>query len=71
MFAVLFYFAAGLFAVGVSYRIYTYARTPAPLKIPTTPAPRTRTGVVLLMAREVFFFQSLFKANLWTWLFSA
>ncbi len=71
MFAVLFYFAAGLFAVGVSYRIYTYARTPAPLKIPTTPAPRTRTGVVLLMAREVLFFQSLFKANLWTWLFSA
>lgn len=71
MFAVLFYFAAGLFAVGVSYRIYTYARTPAPLKIPTTPAPRTRTGVVLLMAREVLLFQSLFKANLWTWLFSA
>jgi nitrate reductase gamma subunit len=71
MFAVLFYFAAGLFAVGLSYRIYTYARTPAPLKIPTTPAPRTRTGVALLMAREVFFFESLFKASLWTWLFSA
>lgn len=71
MFAVLFYFAAGLFAVGITYRIATYARTPAPLKIPTTPAPRTRTGVVLLMTREVFFFESLFKANLWTWLFSA
>ena len=70
MFAVLFYFAAGLFAVGITYRIATYARTPAPLKIPTTPSPRTRTGVVLLMAREVLFFQSLFKANLWTWLFS-
>jgi nitrate reductase gamma subunit len=68
MFAVLFYFAAGLFAVGLTYRIVTYARTPAPLKIPTTPAPRTRTGVVLLMAREVFFFESLFKASLWTWL---
>jgi len=60
-----------LFAVGLSYRIYTYARTPAPLKIPTTPSPRTRFGVVLLMAREVFFFQSLFKASIWTWLFSA
>jgi nitrate reductase gamma subunit len=71
MFAVLFYFAAGLFAVGLSFRIYTYARTPAPLKIPTTPAPRTRAGVVMLMAREVFLFQSLFKASLWTWLFSA
>ncbi len=70
MFAVLFYFAAGLFAVGLSYRIYDYARTPAPLKIPTTPAPRTRFGVVLLMAREVLIFESLFKASLWTWLFS-
>jgi len=71
MFAVLFYFAAGLFAVGLTYRIIDYARTPAPLKIPTTPSPRTQTGVVLLMAREVLFFQSLFKANLWTWMFSA
>jgi len=71
MFAVLFYFAAGLLAVGLIYRIISYARIPAPLKIPTTPAPRTRTGVVFLMAREVFLFQSLFKASLWTWLFSA
>lgn len=71
MFAVLFYFAAGLFAVGLTYRIVTYARTPAPLKIPTTPSPRTRFGVVLLMGREVLFFESLFKASLWTWLFSA
>ena len=70
MFAVLYYFAAGLFAVGLLYRITTYARIPAPLKIPTTPAPRTRFGVVMLMAREVFLFQSLFKASLWTWLFS-
>jgi nitrate reductase gamma subunit len=71
LFAVLFYFAAGLLAVGLLYRISTYARTPAPLKIPTTPSPRTRFGVVMLMAREVFLFQSLFKASLWTWLFSA
>lgn len=71
MFAVLFYFAAGLFAVGLLYRISVYARTPAPLKIPTTPSPRTLFGVVLLMAREVFFFESLFKASLWTWIFSA
>ncbi|MGV8933917.1 MAG: respiratory nitrate reductase subunit gamma [Gallionellaceae bacterium] len=70
MFAVLFYFAAGLLTVGLIYRITIYARTPAPLKIPTTPAPRTSAGVVMLMAREVFLFQSLFKGNLWTWLFS-
>jgi len=67
VFAILFYLATLLFVVGVLYRINIYARTPAPLKIPTTPAPTTKGGVVLRMTREVLFFESLFKANLWTW----
>jgi nitrate reductase gamma subunit len=67
VFAILFYFATLLFVVGVLYRISTYARTPAPLKIPTTPAPITKGGVVLRMTREVVFFESLFKSNLWIW----
>jgi nitrate reductase gamma subunit len=67
VFAILFYFATLLFVVGLLYRISVYARTPAPLKIPTTPAPTTTGGVVLRMTREVVFFESLFKANLWTW----
>ncbi|NOX68856.1 MAG: nitrate reductase [Gammaproteobacteria bacterium] len=69
IYAVLFYFAAAVFAFGLAYRIWLYARTPAPLKIPTTPAPTTRRGVVVRMAKEVVFFESLFKANKWTWLF--
>ncbi|TNC95711.1 MAG: nitrate reductase subunit gamma [Gallionellaceae bacterium] len=67
VFGVVFYLATLLFVVGVLYRINTYARTPAPLKIPTTPAPITKGGVVLRITREVVFFESLFKANLWTW----
>ena len=67
VFAVLFYFATAVFAGAMAYRIYDYARTPAPLKIPTTPAPTTRGGVVLRMVREVVLFESLFKSNLWTW----
>lgn len=67
VFATLFYFATLLLVVGLLYRISTYARTPAPLKIPTTPAPTTTGGVVLRMTREVVFFESLFKANLWIW----
>jgi len=67
VFAILFYFATLLFVVGLLYRISTYARTPAPLKIPTTPAPTTTGGVVLRMTREVVFFESLFKSNLWIW----
>lgn len=61
IFAVLFYLATTVFAVGLAYRIRLYARTPAPLKIPTTPAPITRQGVVARMFREVAFFESLFK----------
>ena len=69
IYAVLAYFATAVLVVGLLYRIWLYARTPAPLKIPTTPAPVTRSGVVMRMAKEVVFFESLFKANKWTWLF--
>lgn len=67
-FALLFYAATLALVGGTAYRVYTYARTPAPLKIPTTPAPVTRTGVALRLGREVLFFESLFRANLWLWL---
>ena len=68
-FALLLYAAALLGAAGLVWRMLDYLRTPAPLKIPTTPAPTTAGGVVLRMVREVALFESLFKANLWIWLF--
>ncbi|HQU15640.1 MAG: nitrate reductase [Chromatiales bacterium 21-64-14] len=68
-YALLFYLAAGLLVVGVGSKIVQYARTPAPLKIPTTPAPTTRRGVVLRIGGEVVLFTSLFKSNKWIWLF--
>ena len=67
--ALAFYAAAALLAAGLAYKIVQYARTPAPLKIPTTPAPVTRAGVAARIAREVVLFESLFKASKWTWLF--
>jgi len=69
LFALLFYAATAIFLAGLGMRIARYARAPAPLKIPTTPAPTTRGGVVLRMGTEVFLFNSLFKANKWIWLF--
>jgi nitrate reductase gamma subunit len=54
---------------GLAFRVWEYATTPAPLKIPTTPAPMTEGGVALRLAREVVLFESLFKANKWIWLF--
>lgn len=65
----LFYFATLVLIGGVAYRIYEYSRTPAPLKIPTTPAPTTTSGVALRMVREVVLFESLFKSNKWIWVF--
>jgi nitrate reductase gamma subunit len=68
-FAGLFYLATAVLVAGLAVRIRQYAGTPAPLKIPTTPAPTTRGGVALRLLREVVLFESLFKATLWTWLF--
>jgi nitrate reductase gamma subunit len=69
VYASLFYAATIVLVAGLAAKIVQYARTPAPLKIPTTPAPVTQTGVVLRMAREVVFFESLFKGNKWIWIF--
>lgn len=67
--ATLLYVAAATLIGGVGYKVWRYASTPAPLKIPTTPAPTSITGVVWRMFKEVVFFTSLFKASKWTWLF--
>ena len=68
-YAALFYAATAILVVGVALKIRSYAGTPAPLLIPTTPAPTTTGGVALRLTREVVFFESLFKGNKWTWLF--
>ncbi len=69
VYALLFYAATAILIGGLVYKIWVYARTPAPLKIPTTPAPTTRTGVIIRMVRELTLFESLFKSNKWIWLF--
>jgi nitrate reductase gamma subunit len=61
LYAALFYAAAAVLVAGLAAKIHGYWRTPAPLVIPTTPAPRTRSGVAL--------FESLYRANKWIWLF--
>ncbi|HEY0833109.1 MAG TPA: respiratory nitrate reductase subunit gamma [Azospirillum sp.] len=70
LFALLFYAATAVLLGGLGYKIAQYARTPAPLKIPTTPAPLTRSGVAVRMAREVALFESLFRGNKPLWAFA-
>lgn len=69
VFAALFYVATVVLLAFTAYKIWGYAKTPAPLKIPTTPAPTTRLGVVFRMVKEITVFESLFKSSKWTWLF--
>jgi len=69
VYALLFYVATAVLVGGVAFRIWEYSTTPAPLKIPTTPAPTTSSGVAFRLFREAVFFESLFKANKWIWLF--
>jgi nitrate reductase gamma subunit len=68
-YALLLYVATGVLVVGLGLKLRSYIKTPAPLKIPTTPAPTTLAGVGWRMAREAVLFESLFKSSKWTWLF--
>jgi nitrate reductase gamma subunit len=69
IYALLLYAASFVLIGGLAYRINRYARTPSPLKIPTTPAPTSVPGVWLRMLGELVLFTSLYKANKPTWLF--
>jgi nitrate reductase gamma subunit len=69
LFTLLYYLAISVLVIGLIYKIRLYATTPTPLRIPTTPAPTTRSGVILRLFFEVTLFNSLFKSNKWIWLF--
>lgn len=60
--------SVGIFVVGLALKLIKYAKTPSPLKIPTTPAPINAVGVPIRMFNDIVFFNSLFKGNKWTWI---
>ncbi len=68
-YAVLLYISFITLIIGVGYKMYQYWITPAPLKVPTMPAPLDRKGVILRILEEVLVFKSLFRSNKWIWLF--
>jgi len=69
LYVILFYVAMITLVAGVTNKILQYKRVPAPLKIAVTPAPLTRSGVAYRFFTEVVFFNSLFRATKWTWIF--
>lgn len=73
---VLPYVAIAVFIVGFIYRIYNWAKSPVPFRIPTTAGqqksldfikenkidnPSSKGGVIVRMLLEIFFFRSLFR----------
>lgn len=67
--ALLLLAATAIMIIGLARKARQYRATPAPLKIPVTPAPKTTGGVVFRLAKEVVLFASLFRSNKWTWVF--
>lgn len=63
------YVAIAILFIGFLAKLWKYAVTPAPLKIPQTPAPTTGRGVVGRMILEVGIFRSLLRSNRIIWLF--
>lgn len=64
----LLYMAVAVFLFGMAWRIFKWVRTPAPLKIVLTPAPKTSSGVAGRLAGEILGFRSLFKADRFFWI---
>lgn len=71
VFALLLYGAVFVLVGGLAYKVWSYFSLPVPMKVFTSPAPRTRSGAVFRVAREVALFESLFKADKWLWIFGA
>ena len=71
--SLLLYLAVAVFLIGLGWRLLNWLRTPVPLKIPLTPGPADRRGVLWRLGGELFAFRALWRANrsLWTpaWIF--
>jgi nitrate reductase gamma subunit len=67
LFIILPYLSVAIFLTGFLYRFWVWGRTPVPLRIVTTPAPRTRGGVIWRLAGDALWFPSLFQGDKFLW----
>ncbi len=68
-FAILFYLAGLILVCGIVWKVLSYARIPVRYLLPIAPAPQSYGGIAIRILRETLLFESLFKANKWTWFF--
>ena len=57
----------GIFLLGVGMRFWLWIRTPQPLRIVITPAPKTRLGVIWRLIGDLLWFPNLFKSDKLLW----
>lgn len=66
------YLAAGVFIVGMIWRVGTWLRVPVPFTLTLSPAPVTTSGRIWTVGRELLLFSSLWRGDrglwLWAWL---
>ncbi len=67
LFVYLPYLGFAIFILGIAYRFWRWGKTPVPLRIVTTPAPRTRAGVVWRLIGDALWFPSLWKSDKALW----
>lgn len=67
LFIYLPYLSFGIFLLGILYRFWRWAKTPVPLRIVITPAPKSRQGVVWRLFGDVLWFPNLFQADKLLW----
>jgi len=61
------YICLGIFLLGVGMRFWLWIRTPVPLRIVTTPAPKTRYGMIWRLIGDLLWFPNLFKSDKLLW----
>jgi len=66
------YIAAGVFIVGMAWRIGTWLKAPVPFQLTLFPAPSSTAGQVAAVGEELLLFKSLRRGDkglwLWAWL---
>lgn len=67
LFVILPYLCTGIFLLGMGMKIWVWVKTPVPLRIVTTPAPKTGMGVIWRMIGDILWFPNLFKSDKILW----
>lgn len=69
------YLAAGIFLVGMIWRVGTWLRVPVPFQLTLSPVPVTMSGRIWTVGKELLLFSSLWRGDrglwLWAWLMHA